>query len=272
MMGQAPSRKIRPAVKWHGGKTYLARRIIERLPRHRAYVEPFAGGLSVLLNKAPSEVEVVNDLNAGLIGFYRVLRDRTEEFTAQVNVLEYNAETFSRAIQSAVNDDPVEAAVRFLVRNRFSRGGLGRDFAWSKRLRGGRPGDLNAWETIKGELPRIGQRLAKVQLLNQDGIDVIREYDSLDTLFYCDPPYPHETRTARSTYDHEMSQVDHVRFLETVTRCLGMVALSGYANRLYDRALESWERVEFNMPNHSGQGSVKQRRTEVLWLSPSYRQ
>ena len=46
--------KLRPAVKRHGGKAYLARRIIARFPGHETYVEPFAGGPSVLLNKPPA--------------------------------------------------------------------------------------------------------------------------------------------------------------------------------------------------------------------------
>jgi hypothetical protein len=86
--------------------------------RHQVYVEPFAGGLSVLLNKTPCKVEVANDLNAGLIDFYRALRDQTEEFLGRVDALAYNAETFEWAKQPAVTDGLVEAAVRFIVRNR----------------------------------------------------------------------------------------------------------------------------------------------------------
>jgi DNA adenine methylase len=260
--------KLRPAVKWHGGKHYLARRIIERLPDHQIYVEPFAGGLSVLLNMVPCSIEIASDLNAGLIGCYRVLRDRTEELMARLDSLEYNASTFAWSLGSAAGADPLEAAVRFLVRNRFSRGGLGRDFAWSERLRGGRPGDLNAWETIKAELPRIARRLAHVDLRCQDAIRGITETDSPETLTYLDPTYPHSTRTARDTYAHEMSDDQHRRLIETITHCRGMVAISGYANPLYDRALSGWKRIEFDMPNHAGQGRSKQRRTEVLWMNP----
>src|SRR5262245_37639616 len=207
---------LRPPVKWHGGKYYLARRIISRLPSHQVYVEPFAGGLSVLLNKVPAPVEIVSDLNPGLIGFYLVLRDRTEELLARLDSLEYDAETFAWSLGSAAGDDPLEAAVRFLVRNRFSRGGLGKDFAWSDRLRGGRPGDLNGWETIKGDLPRIARRLAPVDFRCQDGVEVIIERDGPETLSYLDPTYPRGTRTARDTYDHEMDDAQHIRLIETI--------------------------------------------------------
>ena len=269
-MPQAQARfatpKLRPAVKWHGGKHYLARRIISRLPDHEVYVEPFAGGLSVLLNKGPCPVEVAGDLHAGLIGFYRTLRDRTGEFLDRVGTLEYDAGTFEWARRPGEpGGDEFEAAVRFLVRNRFSRGGLGRDFAWSDRFRGGQPGDRNAWETIKAELPRIARRLAHVEFRCQDAVEVIREFDGPGTCFYLDAPYPHRTRTARRIYAHEMSEADHARLIETIVRCHGMVSVSGYANPLYDEILRGWERAEWDMPNNSGQGREKQRRVEVLW-------
>jgi DNA adenine methylase len=258
--------RLRPAVKWHGGKHYLALRIIERLPAHRRYVEPFAGGLNVLLNKPPAGVEVAADLNAGLMQFYRVLRDRTGELLGRLTGLPYGPETFAWSRAEGDPGDEVDAAAQFLARNRHSRGGLGRDLAWSGRLRGGRPGDLNAWETMKPELPRLARRLARVKLRCQDAVELIREFDGPDTLFYLDPPYLHETRTAVDTYAHEMSWADHVRLLEAVGGCRGMVAISGYPDPLYDEALRDWERLEFDMPNNAGQTRSKQRRVEVLWL------
>jgi DNA adenine methylase len=263
--------KLRPAIKTHGGKNYLARRIVSHFPPHDSFVEACLGGGSVLLNKPRCVREVANDLNVGLIAFYEVLRDRTQELLEHLEGLPYTEEVFAWSKEPSQTDGPIEAAVRLLVRNRFSRGGLGEDFAWSDRLRGGRPGDLNAWETIKQELPRIARRFCGVELRCQDELEVIRELDGRGVLHYVDPTYLPSTRTARNTYEYEMTEADHVRLLEVITGCRGMVIISGYPSRLYDEALVGWERVKFNMPNHAGQGRTKQRRTEVLWLNPQCR-
>ena len=69
-----PSRP-RPPLKYHGGKHYLAAKIVALMPPHTHYVEPFAGGLSVLLAKDPDGVsEVVNDLDGRVSNFWRVLQ------------------------------------------------------------------------------------------------------------------------------------------------------------------------------------------------------
>lgn len=67
---------ISPPLKWHGGKHYLAKRIVALMPPHVHYVEPYAGGLSVLLAKDPEGVsEVVNDIHGDLTNFWQCLAD-----------------------------------------------------------------------------------------------------------------------------------------------------------------------------------------------------
>ena len=111
-----------PPLKWHGGKHYLAPKIIALMPEHTHYVEPYAGGLSVLLAKDPEGVsEVANDLNGDLTNFWRVLQ-RDESFGRFQRTLE--AVPFSEAewrdARSAPAGDPVEDAVRFFVHCRMS--------------------------------------------------------------------------------------------------------------------------------------------------------
>src|SRR5579859_8049086 len=65
-----------PPLKWHGGKHYLAPKIVALMPPHLHYVEPYFGGGSVLLAKDPEGVsEVVNDLNYELTEFWLALQD-----------------------------------------------------------------------------------------------------------------------------------------------------------------------------------------------------
>jgi DNA adenine methylase len=67
---------MRPPITYFGGKILLADRIVATFPAHGHYVEPFCGSLSVLLAKAPSPHETVNDLDGDLMTFWRVLRDQ----------------------------------------------------------------------------------------------------------------------------------------------------------------------------------------------------
>ena len=44
------------------------------------------------------------------------------------------------------------------------------------------------------------------------------------------------------------------------------VVLSGYPSSLYDELFRLWDRVEFDIANHSAGGRQKSRKTEVLWI------
>jgi DNA adenine methylase len=266
MVLKTTTKKLRSPLKWHGGKSYLARRIVALMPEHRTYVEPFLGGGSVILNKPKAEREVAGDLNAGLTNFWLTLRD-DPLFRTRVDLTPYDRGFFDKAMEHSESDGAIVRAWCFLVRNRFSRGGLGKDFAWSDRIRGGQPGDVNAWETIKEELPAIAERMRDVEFHCCDALQLIRTNDGPDTLHYLDPPYLHETRTHRKAYVHEMSRVEHANLLHLLSGLRGTFVLSGYPSKLYDdtATLCRWHRVEFDMPNHSGQGKNKQRRTECLW-------
>ncbi len=261
--------KIRPPVKWHGGKCHLAARIAALLPVHGIYVEPFGGAASVLLNKEPSQVEVYNDLDLRLTRLFRVLRDHGDDFRRRLALTPYSEVEFRHA--AVPHYDEVEQARRDFVRLRQSLGGRGDHFSFSvRRSRRGMADVVSGFlSAIDEELPKIIDRLRTVQIVFRPAVEVIRRFDGPDTLFYCDPPYLPETRAenGRAKYAVEMTVADHRALLEELRWCRGRVALSGYPSALYDELLWDWRVVEFDVANHAAAGEVKRRETECLWFN-----
>ncbi|MDA8378681.1 MAG: DNA adenine methylase [Planctomycetia bacterium] len=263
------SNKLRPPVKWHGGKHYLADWIISQFPPHRIYVEPFGGAASVLLNKPPVEVEAYNDLDLRITRLFRALQTQGPEFVARVGLIPYSQVEFEEAGAYPPAAGDLEKAVCDFVRWRQSFGGKGRSWSYTTtRARGGMAGDVNAWWTAIDGLPAVIERLRRVQILHQPAVEAIRRFDHREALIYCDPPYLHVTRDAnsRDVYGVEMTEDDHRKLAAALKKCAGAVVLSGYPSRLYDGLYKSWRQVERKIANHSAGGSTKARKTEILWI------
>lgn len=269
--------KIPSPLKWHGGKHYLASRIVALMPPHLHYVEPYFGGGSVLLAKNPEGIsEVVNDKYGDLINFWLVLQGPKlfPEFCRQAQAIPF-CETHWQAAEAYMRIHPVEfsdyteRALRFFVLCRMSLAGRMNAFApLSKtRTRRGMNEQASAWLQAVEGLPAVHARLKRVAILNHDALDVIRQQDGRDTLFYCDPPYLHETRAAKLVYDLEMTNEQHGAMLRTLLGCRGKVLLSGYRSKMYDDLLSSWNRRDFDLPNNSAGGASKRRMTECLWTN-----
>ena len=261
--------RLRPPVKWHGGKHYLAARIIACFPAHRVYLEPFGGAASVLLNKPPVEVEAYNDLDLRITRLFRALQNQGPEFLARVQMIPYSQKEFEDAASYPNDAADLDKAICDFVRWRQSFGGKGKSWSYTtSRARGGMAGDVNAWWTAIDQLPEIIERLKRVQILHQPAIEAIGRFDSSETLMYCDPPYLHETRDpgSRDVYGVEMSEKEHRAMASVLSSCEGKVVLSGYPSPLYDELFRSWRRIEFDIANHAAGGKKKARKTEVLWI------
>lgn len=264
-------------LKWHGGKQYLAERFVERIPPHVHYVEPYAGGLAVLLAKPCDGVsEVVNDRNGELTNFWSVLRD--EEMFARFHRIAA-ATPFSepqwleaKAYFSQPDVDPVRRAFHFFVLCRQSMAGRMVAFAPLSRTRTRRNMNEQAsawWNVIEG-LPAVHARLKRVVILNRPAHSVIAANDGPGTFFYLDPPYLHETRTTTYEYgDHEMSVAEHEHLLELLGGLQGKFMLSGYPSAVYDIAAKrhGWTCTDFELPNNAASGERKRRMVECIWTN-----
>lgn len=283
-------------LKWHGGKYYLRKWIVGLMPPHLHYVEPFFGGGGILLARDPDRdwmstgeekllaadsgcSEVVNDLHGELINFWRVLQnpDYFEAFAKRIALTPFGEPEFKAAFEASQAADPsihlseVERATQFFILARQSRQGLMRDFATlsRNRTRSRINEQVSAWLRVVDGLPDVHHRLRNVVILNQPATKVIRKEDGPKTLFYCDPPYVHETRVTTGEYAFEMAEAEHVELLETLAGLKGKFMLSGYPSELYKKweTDHGWNRHEFEIDNKASSGKVKEKKTECLWCN-----
>jgi DNA adenine methylase len=271
---------ITQPIKRHGGKSYLAPKLVELFPSHTRYLEPFFGGGSVLLARSGENVaEFVNDLELNLSHFWYVLgsADLFDEFARKVSCTPFSEEVFEAAKQRlksrvihGIARMPVDAAVDFFIVNRQSRQAIGKCFATpTRRLRRGMNEQVSAWLSGVEGLFEVHQRLARVEVRCKPAVEFIRELDSEESFAYCDPPYVPDTRTAKSTYQHEMTIGDHQELLNTLATIKGKFMLSGYPSEMYDdwAAVHGWNIVDFDLPNNASSKSTKERKIERVWMN-----
>ncbi|CAN3132275.1 DNA adenine methylase [Mycobacterium sp. smrl_JER01] len=258
-----------PPLAYYGGKTRIAAKIASLLPGHDHYVEPFAGSLAVLLAKAPSRMETVNDLDGQLMAFWRVLRDRPDEL-ARVCALTPHSRADYEAAQGVDLDDvdDLERARLVWLQIAQGRGGTLRNTGWRYYVdpAGSNSGMPHYIEAYVDRMAAAAERLHRVSLEHRPWQDMIKAYGQHPRCcLYVDPPYLGSTRSrGGGGYRLEMRDPDtHLTLLWALTNCAASVLVSGYSSELYETALQGWSRVE--IPTMTGQAGSNHARTEVIW-------
>lgn len=268
----------RPGLRYHGGKFAMAGWIIRHMPAHRTYLEPFAGGASVLLRKQPAYAEVANDLDLRLHEYFSVLRDPETyaELKRALTYTPFHEHEFALVRDGLIPaDTPVERARQLCLLSFQSH-------ASDCLMPDGRPGFRSSvtrkgstpatdWSNLPDQMDAIHERLRRVTWLTVDAFDAITKYEADDALIYADPPYLRSTRSQKlkagefyHRYAHEFDRdEDHERLLLRLRSSPAMVMLSGYRCELYDDLLSDWTRHD-----RKSQMDGQVNKTESLWLNP----
>jgi DNA adenine methylase len=259
-------------IAWYGGKARLAKRIASLLPQHDTYVEAFGGAAAVLFAKNRATLEVYNDIDSGLVTFFRALRDQPEQLARALHFTPYARQEFNycRHTWQKTSQD-IERARRWYVRMRQAFG-CSASVSWGYERDGSLSGGTRArsFASTVDELERFAERFRGVQVEHIDWRKVLSLYDSPGACFYLDPPYHPDTRSRVSRgngYRHELTAADHADLITALLDLTGSVVLSGFAHPSY-APLESsgFERVEFEHNVTASLAPVGRRRVkEVIW-------
>lgn len=256
-----------PILKYPGAKWRMAEWIIERMPPHVGYVEPYFGSGAVFFNKKPSEIETINDIDGHVIRFFRTCRDKPDELARAIALTPWSRKEFLQSDFCDGSTDDVEAARQFAVRCWQTFGARTKcKTGWrrttAKSINHG-PDNPKMWLRLPEIVFEVGERLMDAQIDNRPALDVIRENDGEEVLIYADPPYVSATRSMHGDqYTYEMSDCDHEQMLNVLKAHSGMVMLSGYDCELYRDMLTGWS-IE-SVKTKAERGAI---RTEYLWMN-----
>jgi len=269
MHNQVTTDVTRSVLRYFGGKWAIAPWIIQHMPPHRVYVEPFGGGGSVLLRKPRSRCEVYNDLDEEIVSIFRTVQDPVQ-CRRLIKVLKrtpYSRAEYRRAFMPS--KDPVIRAQRAIIRSFMGihHSALfmpSKASAFASTASSG----YRSWVSYPRHLAEACRRLRGVIIEQRDAMQVIDIQDSPDTLFFIDPPYLPTTRNMSARYRHDMDEPAHIRLLDRLQTIQGVAMVAGYPSALYDRMLSTWTRIE---KDHYARVMGVRKAVEVLWISPRHK-
>lgn len=217
--------KLRTPITYYGGKQKLLKTVLELIPDHHLYAEPFIGGGAIYWAKPSSEVEVINDTNRELINFYEVCKNEFIDLEKKVRISLHSRSLHSDAF--VVNSNPhmfsrIERAwaIWVLASQSFSSK-LDGTFGYDRKTNTTSKKIHNKREAFT---ERYSIRLQNTQIENTDALRIIRSRDTPTSFFYCDPPYFNSNCGHYDGYSKE----DFTQLLETLSTIEGKFLLSSY--------------------------------------------
>ncbi len=186
---QSGRSKVKPFLKWAGGKSRLLPALRRAIPTQLSgqYFEPFIGGGAVFFDICPSHA-IISDSNAELISCYQTVRDTPRELIEALSSYRVSESEFYRvrALQPEALSQ-IERAARFIYLNKTCYNGV---------YRVNKSGQFNTPFGHYGDIALVDERnlLCASELLRNATV-VCRDYQAVldyagkGDFVYFDPPY-----------------------------------------------------------------------------------
>ena len=257
-------------MNYFGGKFSFVDEIYPHFPAEFNHlVDLFAGSFVVSLNYQRNIIKTANEINGEVTNFFQVLRDHTEEFIQLLKLTPCSVAEYENAWKAS--ECKIEAARRYYVRVRMSYLGLGCQrenkgmfLAKSKvNAKGGET--VSKWNNSIETLYTVARMIKEqFQITNFSYEVMISKMDCPEVFFYCDPPYPRESRTSFNDYRFEFTDEDHIHLADMLHKIEGLAMISGYECPLMERLYGDWRKVELSQKNNNMRNKDVQ---ECIWMN-----
>lgn len=249
-------------IPYYGGKQRIASWICEHIPPHTVYVEPFCGGCAVYFKKGYAPVrdhhfyrEVINDSNEQLITMFRILQTNPE-LERRLSRTLYSSKEHEKAkkiykdINAGVEHDAIDVAWAFFVNISMSFGAIANKGFGRATIKANH---ANTWYNRTNKIQQLRERLKATYIECEDALSIIDRWDSPQTCFYCDPPYPGTHLDPYKGYTID----DYQNLVERLDSIQGSFVLSSYAQ---GNEPEHWARIDRATKCHaSGKGKTNNK-------------
>lgn len=203
---------INSPFRYAGGKFYARKLIMEHLPEHKIYCEPFAGGASIFFAKPKVAENHLNDLDNELMRVYKFIRDKPEALIKFLEGLPATKELHSYFKNDFEPSSALEKVGRWYYLNRVSYSGIMnmQNCYWGY-------GDKFSMrpENWPRNIRRTSEKLQGVKLTALDFEEII-EASPDGTFMFIDPPYFNADQDKFYTY--VFTKQDHHRLLDVLRR------------------------------------------------------
>ncbi|MFV0413327.1 MAG: DNA adenine methylase [Oscillospiraceae bacterium] len=232
-------------LKYPGSKWTYADWIVQHMPPHKFYLEPYFGSGAVFFKKPKARFETISDVDGMVVNYFKAVRDYPEQLARAINLTPYARQEYNEIQENHAGEeiqltgDCVEDARRFAVRCFQGFGSKMADrCGWKNTKHSNGPINPQVWANVPADVLQATERLKGVQVENADAVQLIRACNAEDCLIYADPPYIGSLRNNKRIYRAEMmDEQQHNALLDALLAHKGAVILSGYENDLYNAAL-----------------------------------
>lgn len=257
-------------MKYPGSKWNIATRLVELIPEHHSYVEPYFGSGAVLFNKPVSDIETINDLDQDVVNLFLCIQEDSERLARMVMTTPFSRKMYDSAfefedfITETIGEEPYRKALIFLLRCWQGHGFRtnGSKVGWKNDVQGReRAYALWNWYRLPEWIIDIAERLRMVQIENRPAVEVIERFNYSNVFMYIDPPYVLSTRAGKQ-YKHEMTDADHEELLKALLQSKAKIMISGYESEMYNDYLNGWKKKQFSSCAEHGKP-----RMETVWMN-----
>lgn len=258
------------AFNYFGGKFTWLEQLYANFPNDFTHlVDVFAGSMCVSINYSGKVIKTANEINSDITNFFEVLRDHEPELIRLLLLTPCSMQEYNNCWENS--EDKIEQARRFYVRVRQSFFGLGaqrRNKGWhmaKTQLNVACGETVSKWNNALEKLHEVAEVIrSNFQITNYDYLDCIDKIDFPKAFFYCDPPYPEETRASKNDYKFEFTTENHIQLSDKLHNIQGLAMISSYNSELYNELYKDWRKVEFPIKkNNIRSGEVQ----EVIWMN-----